>query len=181
MPQYHDADLQKLNSRISELENNIQKINKKFEYDFFNLTQEVKYVKLNSNAKEPFKKHDGDAGYDLYACFTEKDSYELKPLEQIKIPTGIAISLNEYTVGLINDRSSMASKQLVISGGVIDEPYTGEISILLMNLSNTPYEIKNGDKIAQILIQAIVKVNFIEVKELKTTERGNKGFGSTGK
>lgn len=181
MAQYHDADLQKLNSRISELEIHIQKINKKFEYDFFNLTQEVQYTKLNKNAKEPFKKHDGDAGYDLYACFAEKDSYELKPLEQIKVPTGIAIALNEYTVGLIHDRSSMASKQLIISGGVIDEPYTGEISILLINLSQIPYEIKNGDKIAQILIQPIIKINFVEAKELKITERGAKGFGSTGK
>lgn len=147
--------------------------------EYFCLDHDVEYVKLKEDAKEPFKKHDGDAGYDLFAYVDGQ--HTIMPGELAKIATGIAISLNDNSVGLIHDRSSMASKQIATVGGVIDEPYTGEISILLINHSKQPYEIKNGDKIAQILIQPVVKAKFNLVKELKNTARGDKGFGSTGK
>lgn len=158
-------------------------IAKKIEDDFFSLEHEINYIKVKIDAKEPFKKHDGDAGYDLFAYIDNPEKkLIIPPMTHAKISTGIAISLENSSVGLIHDRSSMASKKIITMGGVIDEPYTGEISVLLMNLNTSEsYEIKHEDKIAQILIQPIVKVKFNLVTELKTTNRGNNGFGSTGK
>lgn len=176
--------IQRLNAieeALNYTKKEIKNISNKMESDFFNLTQEIQYVKLQADAKEPFKKHNGDAGYDLYAYLQDKNKLVIEPYSSAKIATGIAISLNDYSVGLIHDRSSMASKQLITVGGVIDEPYTGEISIILINLSKEAQTINHGDKIAQLLIQPIVKINFLEVKELKQTDRGANGFGSTGK
>lgn len=153
---------------------------KNCEYDILSLKQEVSFVKLNTEAKAPFKKHEGDAGYDLFANLPEKQSITIEPNDQAKIPTGIAVSLNKCTVGIINDRSSMAFKKQIVTGGVIDEPYTGEISVLLFNLSKEPYQINHGDKIAQMVIFPIVQATFIEKESLQETERGNNGFGSTG-
>jgi len=167
--------------RLNYLEKELKRISSKMESDFFNLTQDVQYVKLKPDVKKPFKKHDGDAGYDLYAYLSDKGSLVIEPYSIAKITTGIALSLNDYSVGLIHDRSSMASKQLITAGGVIDEPYTGEISIILINLSKEAQTINHGDKIAQLLIQPIVKINFLETTELKQTTRGTNGFGSTGK
>jgi len=178
-----ENEISKLTTKVKHLEEQIQKLNKHLEHDFFNLTQTIEFVKMHPDAKPPFKKHEEDAGYDLYADFSKEqiEQYDLKPNEQKKIKTGISISLNDYSVGLIHDRSSMASKEIIVTGGVIDQPYRGEICILMKNLSNDTYTVKQGDRIAQILIQPIVRVEFVEVKELNKTARGTTGFGGSGR
>jgi len=85
-------------------------------------------------------------------------------------------------VGLIWDKSGLSRKQgLKVLGGVIDSGYRGEIVITLINLGNKKYEIKKGDKIAQMLIQPVHSVEIVEVDSLDDTARGEKGFGSSGK
>jgi dUTP pyrophosphatase len=127
----------------------------------------------------PKRSNPGDAGLDLYAY------------EDVFIPiggrtivkTGIAMEVPFGFVGKIEDRSSMASKGLKTSGGIIDHGYTGEIGVILtnQNITGTGYQIKKGDKIAQILINPIALPEIIPVTELSESERGDKGFGSSGR
>ncbi len=142
----------------------------------------MKVIKYHPDAKLPTKAHSGDLGYDLYAL---EDGYVL-PGCMIKVRTGIGVEFPYPFGGLILDRSSMASKQLAVTGGVIDNGYTGEISVLLNNLidGDSPrnaYTIKAGDKIAQLV--PIHATNWpIEWHEGEVTQttRGGKGFGSSG-
>lgn len=134
-------------------------------------------------AKTPTKSRFEDAGWDLYAT---KDIVVIKP-EVIKIPTGIAVSIPRGYVGLIWDRSGMGSKGFKVHGGVVDSGYTGEIFVCLSRIALPTYpqhpitEINKGDKIAQLVIQEVpLHVTWEEVSELEETDRGDKGFGSSG-
>lgn len=125
---------------------------------------------------------DGDAGFDLYSSV----SLEIYPGEVRKIQTGLYLEIDPGVVGIIKDRSSMALAGLRIGGGVIDPSYRGEIQVILSHHGTRPYEIKAGDRIAQILFIPYVAdfIQFFEVedpKDLTLTQRGSKGFGSTGK
>lgn len=84
-------------------------------------------------------------------------------------------------VGLICDRSSMGSKGIKVMGGVCDSSYRGDVTVCLTNLTNQPYEIKSGDKIAQILFLPVLNPVIQEIDNLEETERGSKGFGSSGR
>ena len=108
----------------------------------------------------------------------------IKPLERSLIPTGIAISLPEDLEAQIRPRSGLAIKHgitLLNSPGTIDSDYRGEIKVILVNLSNDNYTIKPYDRIAQIIISQFVKAKFEIAENLDKTDRGNSGFGSTGK
>ena len=108
----------------------------------------------------------------------------IKPLERSLIPTGIAISLPEDLEAQIRPRSGLAIKHgitLLNSPGTIDSDYRGEIKVILVNLSNDNYTIKPHDRIAQIIISQFVKAEFEIAENLDETDRGNSGFGSTGK
>jgi len=97
------------------------------------------------------------------------------------IPTGIALAIPSGYVGLIWDKSGIATNHgLKTMAGVIDSGYRGEVKILIHNLSNQPYTVQAGTKIAQMLIQPVVQNEIIEVKDLDDTSRGERGFGSTG-
>lgn len=156
--------------------------------------------KLNENAITPTKAHESDAGYDLYSPV----DVVLEPGKPTKIPTGIALKLSDKlfhnheryvcgdcyedtpiicpnTVGLICDRSSMGSKGIKVMGGVCDSSYRGDVTVCLTNLTNQPYEIKSGDKIAQILFLPVLNPMIQEIDNLEETERGSKGFGSSGR
>ncbi len=102
-----------------------------------------------------------------------------------KIKTGVSIDLPPGTVGIIKDRSSMGSKGMHVFAGVIDCGYIGEISVILYNSGKPsetwPYVVKKGDKIAQLVIMPIEVVEWEQVQELSSTERGSSGFGSSGK
>ena len=124
----------------------------------------------------------GSAGMDVRAFLT--DSVILQPLERKLIPTGLYIELPDNYEVQIRPRSGLAVKQgltCLNTPGTIDSDYRGEIKVLLINFSNEPQEIKNGDRIAQMVVAATTHAVLIEVNEINQTERGAGGFGHTGK
>lgn len=142
---------------------------------------EVKVKKLDENAKIPTKGSVNSAGYDLYACL--KEDVEIKPGNTVKIKTGIAIELPTSYVGLIFARSGLSiEKNLAPANkvGVCDSDYRGEYIVALRNGGDTSYIVKNGDRIAQLVVVPVLSLNFKEVENLSETKRGENGFGSTG-
>ncbi|MCQ2265304.1 MAG: dUTP diphosphatase [Bacteroidales bacterium] len=121
------------------------------------------------------------AGMDLRANLEE--SVILKPLERAIIPTGLFIELPVGHEAQVRPRSGLAAKHgitVLNTPGTIDADYRGEIKVILINLSNEPVEIENGERIAQMVIAKHETVQWIEVDELSDTERGAGGFGSSG-
>lgn len=134
--------------------------------------------KLHPEAKLPSYAHPSDAGMDFYAL----ENALILPQERKLISTGIAMAIPQGYVGLLWDKSGIATKHgIKTMAGVIDAGYRGEIKILLHNLSLQPFIIEKGSKIAQMLIQSVEQKEIKEVTELEETERGEGGFGSTGK
>ena len=121
--------------------------------------------------------HDGDAGADL----TASEKKIIPARDRLLVATGIRLEIPEGYVGLIWPRSGLAVKNGIHTGaGVIDSHYRGEIKVLLFNHSDSEFQIKQGDRIAQVLIQKVERVQFIPVTELSKTARSEGGFGSTG-
>ncbi|MEK9750049.1 MAG: dUTP diphosphatase [Flavobacteriaceae bacterium] len=121
------------------------------------------------------------AGMDLRA--NNLEPIELGPLERAIIPTGIFIELPTGYEAQIRPRSGLAAKKgvsLVNSPGTIDADYRGEIGVILVNLSNDPFTVERGERIAQMVIAKHEQARWIEVDQLEESERGEKGFGSTG-
>ena len=135
--------------------------------------------KLHPNAKTPTYGHSGDAGLDI--CTVE--SFSLKPGERKSVSTGIAMEIPNGYVGLVWEKSGLAFKHGIKTfGGVIDATYRGEVMVGLINVGDIIYEFTAGDKVAQILIQAVELVEVVEQSELDgNSTRGEDGFGSTGK
>lgn len=138
----------------------------------------IKIKKLYPDAVIPKYANENDAGMDFYA----HETVIIPPNQRKLISTGIAMAIPPGFVGLIWDKSGIASKYgLKSMAGVIDSGYRGEIMILLHNLSAEPYLIEKGNKIAQMLIQPVEQKKIIEVQELDTNTQRNVGsFGSTG-
>lgn len=133
--------------------------------------------KLHPEAKLPNFAHPGDAGMDLYSVA----ELTLKPGERVSVPTGVAMALPEGYVALVWDKSGVSHKFGVkVLGGVIDSGYRGEYLVGLVNLGQESFEIKVGQKIAQLLIQKVEHPEVEEVAELDETSRGDGRFGSTG-
>ena len=142
----------------------------------------IKNISSKLDFKLPNYESEGAAGMDLSADIDS--DIIIKPLERSLIPTGIAISLPEDLEAQIRPRSGLAIKHgitLLNSPGTIDSDYRGEIKVILVNLSNDSYRIKPYDRIAQIIISQFVKAEFEIAENLDETDRGNSGFGSTGK
>lgn len=138
---------------------------------------QIKIKKLHPNAVIPSYAHVGDAGMDVRTV----TDITLEPGIPVRIPTGLSMELPEGYVALIWDKSGLASKYgLKTLGGVIEHTYRGEYQVAMINLTQQPYEFKQGDKVAQLLIQPIVTADPIEVDQLSETERGDGSFGSTG-
>ena len=135
-------------------------------------------VKLLDGAVLPTRSHKTDAGLDLYS----RESCLLLPGESFAIDTGVCIELPPGTYGKIESRSGLNVKHgIVACGGVIDESYRGSIVVKLYNLSDVPYYIIAGDRIAQLIIQPYIYVDLEEVDKLTDTDRGEAGIGSTGR
>ena len=128
----------------------------------------------------PTRAHDGDAGVDL--CTTE--DVILEPGERVLVGTGIAVALPVGTVGLVHPRSGLAAKtglSVVNTPGTIDAGYRGEIKVCLINHDpRTPIELRRGDRIAQLLVQRVELVDFVEVDRLDAADRDTGGYGSSG-
>ena len=110
-------------------------------------------------------------------CF---DRVHIAPHETIKLPTGWAFQPPEGYMLQLLQRSGLASKGLICVGGIVDEDYTGEIVVIMLNTSDKPIRINNGDRVAQMALRHYYQGEFEEVDELDKTERGLAGFGSTG-
>ena len=137
----------------------------------------LKYKLFSPTAKAPFKTYASDAGFDLSSC----EDGVIEPGEIAKkINTGVGFELPAGLFGLIRDRSSLAAKGLVITGGVIDSDYRGEITIMLTNMGKEPFTYKAGDRIAQVIILPCGFFTFVDAAALDTTARAAGGFGSTG-
>ena len=122
------------------------------------------------------------AGMDLRAAIEQ--SITLAPLERALVSTGLFVELPEGYEMQIRPRSGLAAKHgitVLNSPGTIDADYRGEIKVILVNLSNTPFEIVPGERIAQAVVAAHARVEWNEVEQLNDTERGAGGFGSTGR
>ena len=122
------------------------------------------------------------AGLDIRANLDE--SVTLRPLERAMIPTGLFVELPEGYEMQIRPRSGLAAKHgitVLNSPGTIDADYRGEIKVILVNLSNTPFTIEPGERIAQMIVARYEQVEWQAVESLSETERGAGGFGSTGK
>jgi len=142
---------------------------------------EMKIKYLRAGAKKPVFATAGSAGMDLSACIDE--DIVLSPGERRGIPTGIAVSVPRGYGGFVFARSGLASKYGITMSngvGVIDSDYTGELILLMINLSDESFTVKNGDRIAQLIIMNVYQPEIVPVSEFGETARGVGGFGSTG-
>lgn len=139
---------------------------------------EVRIKKLTENAKMPTKAHATDAGYDLYAASTSVDKNY-----NVVYGTGVAVEIPTGYVGLVFPRSSIASKDIMLSNsvGVIDSGYRGEVMAKFKRVTGEFDSYQVGDRIAQLIIIPYPEVTFVEVDELSDSDRGVGGYGSTGK
>jgi len=139
----------------------------------------LKVKKLVEQAKLPRYAHVGDYG-DLAADLYASEEVIVQPGATVAVPTGIAIEFPSTHGALVEDRSGLALKGLTTLAGVIDPGYRGEIRIVVTNLGATAFEVKTGDRIAQLRIVQRIEAEFEEVAELGEARRGAGGFGSTG-
>lgn len=133
--------------------------------------------RVHKDAKLPRYGHMGDAGLDLFSVI----DCVLKGGEARAISTGIQVAIPEGYVGLIWDKSGISLQNIHRLAGVVDSGYRGEVKVVMTNLSAEAFRIEKGMKIAQMLIQPVMKVKVVESEELDDTSRGENGFGSTGK
>jgi dUTP pyrophosphatase len=141
----------------------------------------VKVVKVHPRAALPRYESEGAAGMDLRAFLDAEVS--VPPLGRVKIPTGIKLEIPEGMEGQIRPRSGLAVKQgltVLNSPGTVDSDYRGEIQVILINLGCDDIIIKDGDRIAQLVIAPVCRASLEEAESLSGSDRGSGGFGSTG-
>lgn len=141
----------------------------------------VKLKKVRQQAEIPVYMTAGAAGADVKACL--ESPLTVEPLQRVQVPTGLSVSIPLGFEIQVRPRSGLSFKQgltVVNAPGTIDSDYRGEIGILLVNLSSQPVVIQHGDRIAQLVIQRVDRIQWQEVEELDETARGAGGFGSTG-
>ena len=148
-----------------------------------NNTIDMKVKIVNKSAYEtPFYATAKSAGMDLKANIS--DPITLGPLERTMVPTGLFIALPDGTEAQVRPRSGLAAKHgisVLNAPGTIDADYRGEVKVILVNLSNEPFVINPGERIAQMVVARYEKIEWDEVEVLDETERGTGGFGSTGR
>jgi len=145
------------------------------------MSTEIK-IKLSNGASVPEYATSGSAAVDLRA--NNKESITITPGERALIPTGLSMSIPEGYVGIIAARSGLACKRgICLSNGigVIDSDYRGEIGVSLHNTSGESFTVERGERIAQMMFLPVTQAAFTVCTELDETERGEGGFGSTGK
>ena len=141
----------------------------------------VKKVREDATIEIPQQMSEGSSGLDL--CVDVENDIILKPLERALVPTGIAVSIPRGYEGQVRPRSGLAVKHgitLLNTPGTIDSDYRGEIKLIIINLSNEPFTITNGMRLAQMVICQHANVVPVVVDELDETVRGAGGFGHTG-
>jgi len=139
----------------------------------------LKVKKLEPEARLPEYAHPGDAGLDIFAL----DEKVLNAGESALIRTGIQIELPSYTEAQVRPRSGLALKHqitLLNTPGTIDAGYRGEVGVIMINHGKHAFRVEKGMKIAQLVLQPVYHTTVVEVNELADSNRGEKGFGSTG-
>lgn len=140
----------------------------------------IKFKKLSPEAIIPSYAHPGDAGADLVAIGT----HTLEPLQRLAVPTGLAAEIPLGYEMQVRPKSSLALKHgvtLLNTPGTVDAGYRGEIKVILINLGEVIFEISPGQRIAQIVIAPVIQAKFTLVDTLSESQRGQGGFGSTGR
>ncbi|MDH3190099.1 MAG: dUTP diphosphatase [Acidimicrobiia bacterium] len=140
----------------------------------------VTFKRIDRELPIPRVAHIGDAAVDLHT----RIDFDLKPGQRLTVPTGLAVAIPDGYAGLVMPRSGHARDHgigVVNSPGVIDSGYRGEISVLLINYGDESVDFSRGDRIAQISVVPVPEVEWVEVEDLDPSERGDGGFGSTGR
>ncbi|NXR24946.1 deoxyuridine 5'-triphosphate nucleotidohydrolase, mitochondrial [Cinclus cinclus] len=138
----------------------------------------LRFTKLSENAFAPSRGSARSAGYDLYSAY----DCVIPPMEKAVVKTDIQIALPSGCYGRVAPRSGLAAKHFIdVGAGVIDEDYRGNVGVVLFNFGKETFEVKKGDRIAQLICERIYYPELEEVEALDDTERGEGGFGSTGK
>jgi dUTP pyrophosphatase len=139
---------------------------------------EVKIKLLSEAGKTPTKGTDFSAGYDLYAA----ENGEIDPLKRCLIKTNISIAIPKGYYGRIAPRSGLAYKNGIdVMAGVIDSDYRGDVGVILYNTGIEVFSFNRGDRIAQLVIEKCYKADWVQVDDLSDTDRGDGGYGHTGK
>lgn len=141
-------------------------------------------IPIVNNSHHPLPDYStiGSSGMDLRAFLTEP--LKLAPMDRVLVPTGLSFALPENWEAQVRPRSGMAIKQgltCLNTPGTIDADYRGEVKVILINLSKEEQIIQDGDRIAQVVFQKVEKISWNLVTQLAETERGEGGFGHTGK
>lgn len=138
----------------------------------------IKIKKLHPDATLPTYGRTGDAGLDLYALHDQT----VEAGKTAQIQTGIAMEIPEGYAGLFWDKSGLSHKHSIkMLGGVLDSNYRGELKLGVINLGTEAYTFEKGHKVMQMLVQKVEEIEWEEVDELSETNRGEQGFGSSGK
>ena len=133
--------------------------------------------KLSEHAQLPKKGSEFAAGFDLYAAY----DMTIEPMGKGIAKTDIAIKMHAGVYGRVAPRSGLAWKSHIdVGAGVIDADYTGNVGVVLFNHAQVPFEVKKGDRVAQLVLERYDTAEVEEVDDLEQTERGAGGFGSTG-
>ncbi|KAI2574091.1 deoxyuridine triphosphatase [Homo sapiens] len=139
---------------------------------------QLRFARLSEHATAPTRGSARAAGYDLYSAY----DYTIPPMEKAVVKTDIQIALPSGCYGRVAPRSGLAAKHFIdVGAGVIDEDYRGNVGVVLFNFGKEKFEVKKGDRIAQLICERIFYPEIEEVQALDDTERGSGGFGSTGK
>lgn len=143
------------------------------------VTWQIK-ITLDEGAKMPLKAHEADAGFDLFQKEGGVPIY-IPPHRAYTFDTGVHMAIPDWWCGVLMAKSGMNVKHGITSTGLIDSGYTGSIRVKLYNHSNDTFIVQPGEKISQIIILPVPKIELMQVDELEETERGDAGFGSSGK
>ncbi|KAK7116587.1 hypothetical protein V1264_002246 [Littorina saxatilis] len=141
-------------------------------------TVTLRFAKLTKEASTPTRGSELAAGYDLYSAY----DYTVPAHGKVVAKTDIQIALPEGCYGRVAPRSGLAAKHFIdVGAGVIDQDYRGNVGVVLFNFAETEFEVKKGDRIAQLICERIYLPALEEAESLDKTDRGAGGFGSTGK
>lgn len=141
----------------------------------------VRIKLLSPVAKAPQKSHDGDAGWDLFAS----EEATIPPGGTMIIKTGVAMEIPQGWYGQIKSRSGLGAKGLIVTAGVVDSSYRGEVGVVAVNGNSAPdspgFTFRPGDKVAQMVFLPVPQVTIELAEDLSASTRGQNGFGSTGR
>uniref|UniRef100_A0A3Q2SQU8 Deoxyuridine 5'-triphosphate nucleotidohydrolase n=1 Tax=Fundulus heteroclitus TaxID=8078 RepID=A0A3Q2SQU8_FUNHE len=138
----------------------------------------LRFSKLSEHATTPTRGSAKAAGYDLYSAY----DYSIMPMDKAIVKTDIQIAVPHGCYGRVAPRSGLAAKHFIdVGAGVVDEDYRGNVGVVLFNFGKETFEVKKGDRVAQLVCEKICYPDLVEEETLDETDRGAGGFGSTGR